>query len=89
MNSDFLANYFVPVIAGIAICICWVIHKTTSKLDHFIPLIAAAIGFVISLWVYWGRITPATVLAGLFSGLSATGLYEAVGNMIEHFGGGK
>ena len=88
MSIDFLIDYFVPVIAGIALCICFVIRKTTDKLDHFIPLIAAVIGLVCSLWVYKGA-TPVTVLAGLFSGLAATGLYEAFTNLIEHFGGEK
>ena len=83
MNISFLTEYFTPVIAGIAICSCWVIRKTTDKLDRFIPLIAGLIGLVMSFWVYRDSISPATVLAGLFSGLSATGLYEAFDKMIS------
>lgn len=85
MNVSFLETFFVPVIAGIALCLCYIIRKTTDKLDRYIPLISGGIGLACSLWVYWGRISPATVLAGLFSGLSATGLYEAFSNLI----GGK
>lgn len=82
MNVDFLLDYFVPVIAGLAICICAVIRLTTEKLDRYIPLIAAAIGLGCSIWIYYPKVGPSEVLMGLFSGLAATGLYEAFKQLI-------
>jgi len=77
MSIDFLAEYFVPVIAGICLCVGFVIRSITDKLDKYIPCIVAVIGLALALWVAWPQITPAVILAGMFSGLASTGLYEA------------
>ena len=82
MNVEFLTEYFVPVIAGIVVCILYIFRKTTDKYDRYIPLIAGVLGIVFSCWIYWGNITPVTFLSGLFSGLAATGLHEMLKNLI-------
>lgn len=82
MSIDFLSEYFVPVIAGICLCVGFLIRGVTDKLDRFVPCIVAVIGLALSIWIAWPQITPAVILAGLFSGLSSTGLYEAFQRMI-------
>ena len=83
MNVTFLNEFFVPVIAGIALIICFLIKTATEKLDRYIPCIAAAIGLVIAIWTYWPEITPSVFLTGLFSGLASTGLHQALKNLIN------
>lgn len=83
MNLEFLTPYFTPVVAGIVMCICFMIHKTTDKLNRYIPLIAGLLGLIAAIIQDQPNITLATVLTGLFSGLSATGLYEALDNLIN------
>jgi hypothetical protein len=82
MTIDFLNEFFLPVVAGICLCAGYVMKTATSLENRYIPAINALLGLALSLWIHWGAITPAAVLSGLFSGLSATGLYEAFRNMI-------
>jgi len=82
MSIDFLTEYFVPVIAGICLCVGFLVRSVTDKLDRFVPCIVAGIGLALALWANRGAITPAVILAGLFSGLSSTGLYEAFQRLI-------
>jgi len=82
MSIDFLTEYFVPVIAGICLCIGFLVRSVTDKLDRYVPCIVAAVGLALALWIGWGNVTPAVILAGLFSGLASTGLYEAFKRLI-------
>ena len=75
-----IPEYVVPLAVLAAFAICYVIRTITSRADRFIPLIAAVIGAVICVWASW-RMSPDTVVAGLVSGLAATGLYEALKNL--------
>lgn len=81
---EFLTNYAVPVIVGICLCIGYVLKHLvpTDKINKFIPLIMAAIGLGLNMWINMG-VSPEIILGGLFSGLSSTGLYEAFRNLIE------
>ena len=82
MNIEFLTEYFVPVIVGICLCVGYVV-KTSTPLDNkYIPLLNAVIGLLLAGWIHVPNITPEVILSGLFSGLAATGLYEAFRNLI-------
>ena len=82
MDLNFLNEAIVPVVVGICLCIGYVIKNSIPKLDNkYIPVILALIGLGLNIWVA-GTINPNVVLGGLFSGLSATGLYEAFKNFI-------
>ena len=86
MGIEFMTEYFVPVIVGICLCVGYLV-KTATPLDNkYIPAINGLLGLALSAWIHWGAISPEIVLAGLFSGLASTGLYEAFRNLI---GGGK
>ena len=83
MNIEFLTEYFTPVIVGICLCVGYVIKTAVPVVaNKYIPAINAVLGLVLAVWIHWGAITPEVVLSGLFSGLAATGLYEAFRNLI-------
>lgn len=82
MDLNFLSSAIVPVVVGICLCIGYIIKYCIPQVsNNYIPLILASLGLVINIWVA-GAITPTVVLGGLFSGLSATGLYETFRNFI-------
>lgn len=82
MNIEFLTEYFVPVIVGICLCVGYVV-KTSVPIDNkYIPAINAILGLLLAVWIHFEAITPEVILSGMFSGLAATGLYEAFRNLI-------
>ena len=86
MDLGFLNEYAVSVIVGICICMGYIIKTSFSSIDNkYIPLIMAILGVVLNVWINM-NITPEIILAGMFSGLASTGLYEAFRNLI---GGNK
>lgn len=84
MNIDFLVEYFAPVIVGLCLCVGFVVKKWVADVDNrFIPTICAVLGVALAIWINFPIVTPDVVLTGLFSGLAATGLFEAFRNLIE------
>ena len=82
MNIEFLTEYFVPVIVGICLCVGYVV-KTAAPMDNkYIPAVNAVLGLLLAVWIHVPQITPEVILSGLFSGLAATGLYEAFKNLV-------
>ncbi|MDD7634075.1 MAG: phage holin family protein [Firmicutes bacterium] len=79
-----ITQFSVPVIVGICLCVGYVLKNIvpTDKVNRFIPLIMAALGLALNVWIHMG-ISPEIILGGLFSGLSSTGLYEAFRNLIK------
>ncbi len=80
MQIEFLNDYFVPVIAGLCLCIGQAL-KCLPLQRKYIPACNALLGALAALWVY-RALTPEALLAGLFSGLASTGLYEALSHLI-------
>ena len=74
-----LANYSIPVIVGICVCVGYIIKHLipSDKINRFIPLIVGVLGVLLNMWLKFG-ISPEILLEGLVSGLSSTGLYELV-----------
>lgn len=83
MGIEFLNDFFVPVIAGICICVGFMIKSWEKVPNKYIPTILGLLGLFISVFTNLGSVTPEVILNGLFSGLSATGLYELFRNLIE------
>lgn len=82
-SLEFLKEYFIPVIAGICLCVGFVVKKWVDDVDNkWIPTINAVLGVGLALIMYWGHIDAAVILAGLFSGLASTGLFEAFRQLI-------
>ena len=87
MDISFLNDFCVPVIAGICLCVGFVIKKWIKDIDNkFIPTINACLGLVLAVWLNSWHLSPEIVLQGMFSGLASTGLFEAFRQVI---GGGE
>jgi hypothetical protein len=87
IDLGFMAEYAIPIIVGICICIGYIIKNIipTDKINRFIPLIMGVIGVLLNYWIN-NTFTAEILLGGLFSGLASTGLYEMFRNLI---GSGK
>lgn len=84
MDLTFLANFEVPIIVGVCLCVGYVIKNviTTDTINKYIPLIMAVLGVVLNIWINMS-FTPEILLGGMFSGLASTGLYEAFKQLIK------
>ena len=82
MGIEFLTEYFVPVIVGICLCVGYVVKTSVPVDNKCIPAINAILGLLLAVWIHFEAITPEVILSGMFSGLAATGLYEAFRNLI-------
>lgn len=81
---DFLAEYMIPVIVGICLCVGYVIKKWIKDMDNkYIPTVCALLGLFLAIWMNGWSITPVIVLSGLFSGLASTGLHQLFKQYIE------
>ena len=85
MNLDFLANFSVPVIVGICLCVGYILKNAvpTDKINRFIPLVMSVIGLGLNIWINMS-VSPEIILGGIFSGLSSTGLYEMFRNLLHN-----
>lgn len=81
---DFLAQFSIPVIVGICLCVGYILKNvvTTDKVNKFIPLIMGVLGLGLNIWINLA-VTPDIILGGLVSGLASTGLYEAFRQFIK------
>lgn len=84
MGIEFLTDYIVYVVAGICLCIGYVIKNLVpgDRINRFIPLIVAVVGVGLNAWVNLA-INPTVILGGMVSGLISTGLYELFHNFIK------
>lgn len=83
-NLNFLAEYMVPVIVGICLCVGYVIKKWVKDVDNkYIPTMCAILGVILALWISGWKGTPAVLLSGLVSGLASTGLHQLFKQLID------
>ena len=83
MDLSFLAEYCIPVIVGICLCVGYVIKTSIPKVNNsLIPMILSILGLLINIWIN-SSINPSIVLGGLFSGLASTGLHQLFKNLIK------
>lgn len=81
-DLNVLNEYLVPVVIGICLCVGYVIKSSLDFIPNkYIPLIMAVLGLAINLLIH-NSIDANIVLAGLFSGLSSTGLHQVFKNLI-------
>lgn len=84
MDLGFLTEYLVVVIAGICLCVGFVVKKWIKDVDNkYIPTICAVLGVFLAIWMNGWNVTPAIILSGLFSGLASTGAHQAFTKIIE------
>lgn len=83
MDLGFINDYISVMTLAICIAVGFII-KTSFKnktLNQFIPLISGVLGVLIYAWSV-GGLTPDGLATGLITGLAATGLYEAVRDLL-------
>ena len=82
---DFLNDYLVMIVLAICLCVGYVIKHVipSDGINRFIPLIMAALGVVLNVWMNGFAFTPEILLGGLASGLASTGLHQAFKQFIE------
>ena len=82
VEINFLNNYAVPTIIGICLCTGYVIKNSLPSIkNRYIPLIMVTIGIILNIWIN-KSITPDILLAGMFRGLSSTGLHQVFKQLI-------
>lgn len=83
MDLSFLQSYYIPVIAGICLCIGYIIKSSFGFIPNkYIPLIVGVLGLLTNIAIN-KTVSADIVLGGLFSGLSSTGMYEMFKNIIK------
>ena len=84
MDLSFVTKYTVLVVLGICLCVGYIIKNLipNDKINKYIPLIMGILGLTLNIWIS-GNINADVVLAGLFSGLASTGLFETFKNIIK------
>ena len=83
MDLTFLSEFCIPVIVGICVCVGYVIKTSIPTIpNRFIPLIMAVLGLLLNIWISHG-VDANIILAGLFSGLSSTGLHQLFKTLVN------
>ena len=83
MDLTFLSEFCIPVIVGICVCVGYVIKTSIPAIpNRFIPLIMAVLGLSLNIWISHG-VDANIILAGLFSGLSSTGLHQLFKTLVN------
>lgn len=84
MDISFITEYVSPIALIVCLVLGFVIKSCTDNVTvhKLIPCIVAVVGVVICVWDAWA-FTPGILAAGLISGLSSTGLYEALKNILN------
>lgn len=81
MDFSELSKYINVVVCGICFCLGIVFKNSCDFIDNkYIPLLMAATGTILNVWLNGWQITPEILLGGLVSGLSATGFNELLKN---------
>lgn len=78
--SDF-SNYLNVIVCGTCFCVGLLLKNSLDFIPNkYIPLINAVLGVILNIWFNNWQVTPEIVFAGLISGLSSTGIFEAIKN---------
>lgn len=88
MDLGFLTTYINLITLGICLCMGYAIKKAFNQIPNkYIPLSAMILGCIINIIINWSTgINAAVILGGMISGLSSTGLYEMLRNLLQKDG---
>lgn len=78
LNNEYLKLVLVPILIGIL----QVVKNAKLFDDKFIPVVSLVLGLLLGI-VFSGFDIKDGIIAGLFLGLSAVGLYSGTTNVIE------
>lgn len=86
-DLSIVSTYLAPSIVLICLCVGYVVKNLipAEQVNKFIPTIVAILGVicaVIAAATTGQAITLDTIVTGLMSGLTSTGLYEAFKNLL-------
>lgn len=80
----FITQYVVLIVLAICLCLGYIIKHSISFIPNkYIPLIMAAAGVLLNVWISGWQFTPEILLGGMASGLASTGSYELVRNILN------
>ena len=83
-DVGFLADFMIPVIVGICLCVGYVIKKWIKDVDNkYIPTVCALLGVLLAIWINGWTISPAIILSGIFTCVASTGLLQLYKQYIE------
>lgn len=90
MDISFLSEYINLITMGICLCIGFAL-KYAKIFDwlgnQYIPLSMLILGTLLNAAINWPVISAQVILGGMISGLSSTGFYEMMRNLVDK--GGK
>ena len=78
LSNEYLTLVLVPILIGVL----EVIKRTELFNKKFIPVVSLILGVILGI-VFTGFNLKDGIIAGLFIGLSAVGLYSGTTNVIE------
>jgi len=70
-------EYVVAIVAVAVYLVCLILHSIKFIDNRWLPLIAGALGIIFNIW-YAKSFSFSIFLGGLASGLSATGIDQAI-----------
>jgi hypothetical protein len=83
MDLSFLQTFCIPTIVGICLCVGYVIKTSLDFIPNkYIPLIMLILGLGINIFIN-KVVTLDVILAGMFSGLSSTGLHQMFKHLLD------
>ncbi len=82
---EFLNDYIAVIALVAALCVGYVVKNVipNKEINRFVPAICALTGVIILLWDAGWVATPQLVVAGMMSGIAASGLYDQFKMIIE------
>ncbi len=84
MDLSFLLNFVDPIILGICLALGYALKNAFEKFPNkYIPLTAMCVGMILAIVLNIHSVTAEIILGGMISGLSSTGLYEMLKNLIH------
>ena len=84
MDMNIFAEFAVPVIVGVCLCIGYILKHLVpgDGVNRWIPLIMGVLGVALNVWIN-AAVSPDILLGGLFSGLASTGLHQVFKQLIH------
>lgn len=82
---EFLNDYISIIAVVASLCMGYIVKNVipNKQVNRFIPAISALVGVFVLLWDAGWVATPQLIVAGMLSGLAATGMYEQFKNLIN------
>ena len=79
-----MEQFIVVIPTLVALCVGWLVKHAipSDAVNRFIPLIAAAVGVGMNIWLNMS-FTPQVLVGGLVSGLASTGMYELFNQFVN------